>query len=304
MTAWVRGMAPESRWAAAETLGNEATETVASDDKVDESTPPFATIVAPGDMDVLSDQTLFRPERTETVDSEEVEIDTDPVDEPAKPDLELIGMASIHGKAAALIRVRTPAVTRRIPLSRAVRSGGRSRGSSRRSTRTITERTQATEKSGMYRVGQRVEDTGYVVRRISFDDDSVLLTRSGDDPLILRMESDDDGSSSRQKETLAEKEKEKEKAAASTVAKAKPTTVRAPAGGPPGLPFGGGPPPVPGTRETSTASSGTAANAGTPSRSPEELKAAAMEARRMFLERRNSVKSASTTAVNAAKDSE
>ena len=121
----------------------------------------------PEDIDILHQRSLFNEERSEQIEqSDEAE-----KQEPEKPvDMELIGIGVVGDTAAAVILV--PKRRRRGNVDSAGKQGTRH----------------------VYRLGQRVEDTGYKITDITLNE--VFLSRAGSER-VLRLQTSDDASLAR-----------------------------------------------------------------------------------------------------------
>jgi len=155
-------------------------------------------------IDVLWRKTLFRPERTEEVAPETV--DGEPAPKPTDTDMELTGMGRINEEAAAIILVK------RIRTKRPRRGPGAKTPAKPEKTKRV------------YKLGDEVAGTGYVVKEISFNE--VLLVR-GNEERTLKLESGD-ASSEQRRTQAAQAEK---RAAVVAAAKTQTTPAKMPAGG-------------------------------------------------------------------------
>ena len=136
-------------------------------------------------MDELWEKSLFRPERTERSDSELEQ--TDPENEPANAEFELTGIAWIglpgETKPVAVIKQQA-ATTRRRPTRMPAASRGRVP-----QARSQPQQSQPADKPQkvIFAVGDRINDSGYVLTEINTEENSALLVR-GAERLELKIE--------------------------------------------------------------------------------------------------------------------
>lgn len=198
------------------------------------------------DLSVLWRETLFRPERTEDLEIQAAK----EVEEATKTpfSLELTGLARIGDRSVAVI-VQHRATVRRSPRATVHPT---SRGMRRpRSGVSPPVNKNSAAPSGppdrhVYKVGDKVGDSGYTVKAIHLDDEEVVLTR-GKEERIISLDKSDDQSVSRLKNAATAEEAKKKALAAKekarqlvTAAKVAPRGKRVPGAAPPP------PPPVPG----------------------------------------------------------
>ncbi len=160
--------------------------------------------VSGADADVLWQQTLFRPERTEDL------TEAAPEDAAAASlalNLELVGLARIGERAVAVIVQHRGQTVRRLMPVGAGGPAGLSRTTVPRLPAPTGPAADATAPAEgppdrhVYKVGDKVGDSGYSLKEIRFAEKEVVLVR-GSEERTLKLETDDDQSASR-RETAA-----------------------------------------------------------------------------------------------------
>lgn len=150
-------------------------------------------------LDDIWKKSLFTPDRTENLPGDNVATQQQPEQEIVNADLELTGIAQIGDKPIAIIRQKVQARP-----SRNVRLPGRTRpGMPPPPTRTqqLQEPESKEPIKKIFRVGDVINKTGYVVKSIEPNERKVVITRNGKDE-ILTIEFGDSQSSSRKQEAL------------------------------------------------------------------------------------------------------
>lgn len=181
-----------------------------------------------GDLSILSDRTLFRPERNETFEvpgDEEVHAASDRPDDVS---MELIGIGSVGKKRAAVILIQ----------ERRRRRSKRSRKDKQKSDSALNA------VQHVYQVDDEVEDTGFIVEEITST--QVRLMRDNEEK-ILELATGDDASKRRVKKAMIDKrrkERQHEAARKRDEDKNKKHEASSPPPPPPPPPMpGGGPTP-------------------------------------------------------------
>ncbi len=173
-------------------------------------------------LDDIWKKSLFTPDRTENPPSDTVATQQQPEQEIVNADLELTGIAQIGDNPIAIIRQKVQ--TR---PSRNVRLPGRTRpGMPPPPTRTQQLQDQDSKEpiKKIFRVGDVINKTGYVVKSIEPSERKVVITRNGKDE-ILTSEFGDSQSSSRKQEALTYQKEVQARAATrikATTTEAKP----------------------------------------------------------------------------------
>ncbi len=210
VTAWVVGLSPAGVSGDAKSEAKSGRAERKSDHKgvareVDEPDVRQGT-ASIEDADTLWQQTLFRPERTEDVTQAPVE---EAVAGAVAVDLELVGLARIGERAVAVIvqyrgQARRP--TTSVPAGSAPgmarRSmGARSAAAPPAATPGADADAEATPDRHVYKVGDKIGESGYTLKEIRLKEKEVVLVR-GSEERILKLDATDDQSSSR-RETAA-----------------------------------------------------------------------------------------------------
>lgn len=192
-------------------------------------------------LESLWRRSLFRPERTEDPETK-AEAEKAAAEEPVrKVEFELVAIAMINDRRVALLDVKQAAAPR--PPPNLVRAPPRGAGA-----RVVTPKelpAKPAKTRHVYKEGDAVEETGYVVAEIHKAD--VLLKR-GDEELVVTLETTDETSLARRDAAAAEA-----KAAAATPEE-KPETKPAGAASIPATPPP--PPPTPGGAVAAPTASG------------------------------------------------
>jgi len=221
------------------------------------------------DADILWQQSLFRPERTEDPTAPVVE---DPAVAAAALNLELVGLARVGERAVAVIvQHRGQGPTRRpgVPGGAAAPGGPRP-GVLKPPTPPAVGPAEAAggDAEGppdrhVYKIGDGVGDSGYTLKDIRLKEKEVVLTR-GSEERVLKLETADDQSSSRREAAAAQAIPPKPPEPAPQPGVPKPpgegavaaaaAAAAAAQAGPPGLPP---PPPPPGVAGGAPGAPGT-----------------------------------------------
>ncbi len=217
-----------------------------------------------GEADTLWKDSLFRPDRTEDIVTEATAPSATPN---AAVQFELIGVGLIADKSAAIILVKSNRPRTTSPTSRG------------RGSRPLPS-APPERKRHVYRLGDEIADTGYVLKEIKLTE--VTVAR-GDQTQVLKLERGDASSKKRKEDAAREEAARKRKAAATAKSSGNRTGTAAAPGLPPpppppppaAVPGGPGGPPTPGRKTTTPA----------PTTYQERMRRA-LEARRRILERR------------------
>lgn len=168
-----------------------------------EGVTPHAPVSA-ADSDVLWQQTLFRPERTENL----TEATADAAAAAgAALNLELVGLARIGERAVAVIMQHRGQTVRRPGVVVVGLPAGMARSVSRApSVAPAPAEGAAPSPEGppdrhVYKVGDKVGDSGYTLKDIRLKEKEVVLVR-GSEERVLKLETNDDESTTR-RETAA-----------------------------------------------------------------------------------------------------
>lgn len=209
-------------------------------------TPPSHDAVSTADSEVLWQQTLFRPERTEDLS---VPAPEDAAAANAALNLELVGLARIGDRAVAIIvQHRGQAVRRAQPVLPGL-PGGVARSVARGPAVLAVPGEGGEEPAAgppdrhVYKVGDKVGDSGYSLKEIRLQEKEAVLLR-GAEERTLKLETDDDQSTSR-RETAAVVPPQPKPAIEAAATPRPPGEAAPPPGAVPALPPGVAPPPPP-----------------------------------------------------------
>ena len=216
-----------------------------------------------GDTEILWKNTLFRPDRTEDIDTQNQAMPeaVTPVSE-----MELVGIAIIGNDAAAIILLQDHNTPQRSLRSKLPNSPGAGKDN----------KDKPAPVKHIYRLGQPVGESGFTLKEIRMTE--VVLTR-GEEERILKLDKGDASSKARNENAA------KEAIARTPPLPPSPVPVQPNGAGipPPPPP----PPPLPGGVGLPPAGAGTAFNAqAAGSQSKGDRIKAALEARRRILESR------------------
>jgi hypothetical protein len=260
-TAWVLGQAPAT---AADARGDES-KAGRGERKADRKGAPRDVAEADGlaagnpaaDADVLWQQSLFRPERTEDLTQPTAE---DPAVAAAALNLELVGLARIGERAVAVIvshrgaaprRAGAPAGPGRNPRPGVLRPPAAPEPGPGGPAEAGAPEPEGPPDRHVYKVGDTVGDSGYTLKEIRLKEKEVVLVR-GSEERVLKLETADDQSASRRETAATQAAAQAAAAAAAQAAAAKAAEVaQAPAAKPPAegaavaVAAAGAPPPPP-----------------------------------------------------------